>query len=152
MKTRETVPQMDARAFASVCEKVGMKSTRQRREIFSALLNTDEHPDAETVFTQLKRHLPALSLDTVYRNLRLFEAHGVVRRVGSGYRARYDANMSPHDHFICVQCKRIIDIPCKNIDRHLPLSAPVEEIGTVSFWHIEVQGQCQDCSKHKTSR
>lgn len=59
----------------------------------------------------MKPKYPDLSLGTVYRNLKLLESNGAVRSVTvvDGCE-RYDARVSPHSHFVCRECGRIIDV------------------------------------------
>ena len=69
------------------------------------------HPTAEELYQRLKPDNPALSLATVYRNLRQLEACGRLRRVavpdGSD---RYDGRLDPHEHMICETCGRAVDL------------------------------------------
>ncbi len=79
--------------FAKSCKSLGIKATHQRIEIYRELARTSEHPDVETLFQRIRRRIPSISLDTVYRNLRLFEEKGLIKRVGiRGEKTRFDAN------------------------------------------------------------
>jgi Fur family peroxide stress response transcriptional regulator len=127
------------------CARAGIKATQQRREIHRELSNTDEHPDAEALYVRVRRRVPAISLDTVYRNLRLLEDHGIIRKVGvTGYRTRFDANMDPHHHFVCVQCGLIRDFYDARFDRYRA-AASVRKIGKVDSLHVELRGVCRGC-------
>jgi len=58
----------------------------------------------------VRRRITAISLDTVYRTLRLFEGKRLLSRVScSGDRARFDANTDRHHHFICTKCGGVRD-------------------------------------------
>ena len=48
------------------------------------MLNTKAHPSAETIYNDLKGENPDLSFATVYRNLKLLEELGKIRRVYVG--------------------------------------------------------------------
>ena len=89
-----------------------LRYSRQRERIYEYLITTAEHPTAEMVHSALRKESPELSLGTVYRNLKLLEELGRVRRVttydGS---ERYDAICENHAHFICETCGTIRDIP-----------------------------------------
>lgn len=93
-----------------------LRHSRQRDRIFQCVQETKEHPSAEMVYSSLKDEIPGLSLGTVYRNLKLLEGLGKVRRVTS-YQGvdRYDAICEDHVHFICQHCGCIEDI--QRIDR-----------------------------------
>jgi len=121
-------------------------------EICRELARMHEHPDAETVCRRVRRRLPGLSLDTVYRTLKTLEAEGVIRRVGSGGdRVRFDANLERHHHFICSRCGAVHDFPCKAFDR---LTAPrnVKAIGVAHTVNVEVRGLCAACAAAERQR
>ena len=89
-------------AFKEHCRKTGLKATHQRTEIYRELAATEVHPDAETIFRNVRERIPAMSFDTVYRTLRTLEEKGLIARVGTPLeRSRFDANMMKHHHFVC---------------------------------------------------
>lgn len=90
-----------------------LKITPQRELIFKLLAQSKEHPTAEFLFEKLKHELPAVSLNTVYKTLDLFERKGLVKRfiINIGENVyHYDANTLPHAHIICINCGRVDDI------------------------------------------
>ena len=106
------------RGFSEVCRSFGVKATHQRTEIYRELAQTKEHPDAETIYARVRKRIPAMSLDTVYRTLRLLEEKKIISRVGSlGERTRFDANTDRHHHFICKRCGYIGDFYNARIQR-----------------------------------
>jgi Fur family peroxide stress response transcriptional regulator len=139
-------PPLSTDWFLEQCARAGIKATQQRREIYRELARTEEHPDAETVYTRVKRRVPAISLETVYRNLRTLEEHGVIRKVSAtDYRTRFDANIAPHHHFVCTQCGMIRDFHEDRLDGFEPPD-DVRALGEVKTWHLELRGVCRDCS------
>ena len=75
------------------------------------LRSTDSHPTAARIRDALTAQSPGISLATVYRNLEVLLAEGVVREVAcEGGPARYDANVEPHHHFTCEFCGDIADV------------------------------------------
>jgi Fe2+ or Zn2+ uptake regulation protein len=72
---------------------------------------TDQHPTAARVHEALRSEMPALSLGTVYRNLEILVAEGLVDEVPcSDGASRYDGNVEPHHHFNCESCGQILDV------------------------------------------
>ncbi len=131
--------------FIAACRRQGVKATRQRMEILRELAATGEHPDAETVFSRVRRRLPSISLDTVYRTLHMLQEKGVIARVPSMQdRARFDANMDRHHHFVCTVCGRISDFYSAALDSFAPPPA-VRALGAVDSVHIELRGRCRKC-------
>jgi len=134
-------------AFKEHCRKTGLKATHQRTEIYRELAATKEHPDAETIFRNVRERIPAMSFDTVYRTLRTLEEKGVIARVGTPLeRSRFDANMMKHHHFVCEKCGSVRDFYSPKFDG---LTAPddVRELGTPNSVHVEVRGVCNVCRR-----
>jgi Fur family peroxide stress response transcriptional regulator len=134
-------------AFAEHCRKAGLKATHQRTEIYRELAATTEHPDADTVHAGVRQRIPALSLDTVYRTLRLLEQKGVIMPVGSlGTRTRFDANLEPHHHFVCIKCGVIRDFSSASLNKvNVPQEA--KHFGKPTAVQVEVKGICSQCQE-----
>jgi Fe2+ or Zn2+ uptake regulation protein len=91
----------------------GLRLTRPRRIILEVVRATDAHPTAAFVFQRVRRRLPRVSLATVYRNLRMLAAEGLLAERADQAGLRFDANTGPHDHFTCLACGRIYDVPVR---------------------------------------
>jgi len=150
MMPREQVEKRIAE-FLDICRQQGVKATHQRTEILRELACSDEHPDAETILARVRQRIPAISVDTIYRTLRLLEERGVIARVSSMRdRARYDANTDRHHHFVCTECGMIGDFYSAAVDR-FPVPREVSEIGSVEGVYVELRGICRNC-KQKTAK
>ncbi|MCX8037298.1 MAG: transcriptional repressor [Candidatus Sumerlaeia bacterium] len=135
-----------------ICRRAGMKATHQRLEILHEILQASDHPSAELIHQRVRRRLPTVSLDTVYRTLAVFDQHGVITRVfSSAGCVRYDPVRERHDHFVCDQCNRILDCRVSGADR-LRLPASVRVMGTVERIQVEVRGVCKACLKQGRTR
>ncbi len=134
------------KAFVEACRRNGVKITHQRIEIFREVAGTEEHPDAETVYERVRKRLPTISVDTVYRTLSLLEKLKLLSRVRTlSDRTRFDANTKPHHHFVCSRCGLIKDFPSPETTMlHVP--AEVLTWGTVHSIHLELEGVCRECS------
>jgi Fur family peroxide stress response transcriptional regulator len=139
-------------AFAEACRQAGVRMTHQRMEIFREVAKTDEHPDAETIYTRVRRRIPVISLDTVYRTLTTLERLGVVSRVYALCdRARFDALTNPHHHFVCTECGTLRDFFSAEAN-NLPIPEEVESWGIVKSIHVEVRAVCSKCANRKKDR
>jgi Fur family peroxide stress response transcriptional regulator len=137
------------KGFPNVCRRYGVKATHQRAEIYRELAGTDEHPDAETLYTRVRKRIPEISLDTVYRTLRLLEKKGLITRVGSlGEKTRFDANTNRHHHFVCTECGFIGDIYNEEWN-NIPAPNKVGTMGTVNSIHVELRGLCKTCQRKR---
>src|SRR5690606_5136679 len=135
--------------FVEACRAQGIKTTNQRMEILQELARSEQHPDAESLFLGVRKRLPSLSLDTVYRTLRLFEERGIITRVGSiKERARFDANTKRHHRCSCTRCGLISEFYSGTLDRLDPPSE-VEAVGTTDTVYIGLRGICNACQAKK---
>lgn len=131
--------------FVQVCRRQGIKATHQRTEILRELAGSEEHPDAEMIHVRVRQRIPAISVDTIYRTLKLLEEKGVIARVVSTRdRARFDANMNRHHHFVCIECGMIGDFYSDALDR-LPVPSEVAEMGSIDGVYVELRGRCRKC-------
>lgn len=136
-------------AFDDLCKQHGIKATHQRMEIYRELVLTEEHPDAETIYRKVRARVPSISLDTVYRTLRLFEEKDMISRVGlQGDKTRFDGNTRQHHHFVCVQCGLVSDFYSDELN-HFPPPRDVRAMGAVESVHVEMRGVCRACRKQR---
>ena len=132
--------------FEEVCRNSGMKLTHQRMEIFREVAQTSAHPDAKKVYQGVCERMPTISLDTVYRTLWMLKDLGLITALGpSRERTRFDANLSHHHHFMCVQCGLTRDFYSNAFDE-LRLPDSVKAFGRVETTQVEVKGVCLKCN------
>jgi len=152
MRTHEELRRMTER-FEKVLRDAGVKLTPQRLAIYRETARTGDHPTIETIYRHVRRKMPGLSLDTVYRTLDVFRELGLVTTIRPfPDRVRFDANMSPHHHFICRRCGATRDFDAPGLNAlEIPKSA--RALGCVESAHLEVRGVCPACANRKnTSR
>jgi Fur family peroxide stress response transcriptional regulator len=149
MKMEANEVEKRVQMLSEVCQRYGIKATHQRAEIYRELAGTNEHPDAETIYTRVRKRIPAISLDTVYRTLRMLEKKGLISRVGSlGEKTRFDANTDPHHHFLCTKCGFMGDIYNEKWN-NFGTPRDVKTLGTVNSIHVELRGFCKACQKRR---
>src|SRR5271156_1698830 len=104
--------------FAERCRKGGLAVTPQRLAIIRVLLASDEHPRADVIYDQVRNQHPPISLATVHRTLETLCEIGEARKVTMLHdSARYDGNLAPHHHVVCVKCRRVRDIEISGLER-----------------------------------
>ena len=93
-----------------------LKYSRQRESIKEFLQTRHDHPTADTVYMEIRRQYPNISLGTVYRNLSLLASLGEITKITCIDGAdRFDADTRPHYHFMCTECGCVEDIPMEPI-------------------------------------
>jgi Fur family peroxide stress response transcriptional regulator len=132
--------------FEEICRHSGAKLTPQRMEIFRQVAKSGDHPDAENVLQGVHKRMPTVSMDTVYRTLWWLKDLGLITVLGPPReRARFDANLSRHHHFVCTQCGLTRDFFSAEFDS-LQLPDSVQSIGHAEKTQVEVKGLCLECA------
>ncbi len=128
-----------------LCRQAGIKVTHQRLEIFREISSAKDHPSAEVLYERLKRRLPTISLDTVYRTLATFEGLGLIKKVHLlSDQTRFDPDTGVHHHFICARCRKIIDFDWPDFDAVRP-PGQTGKFGRVLAQQAELLGICKEC-------
>lgn len=122
-----------------------LKYSRQREAIKEFLNSRTDHPTADTVYMNIRKEFPNISLGTVYRNLALLSDIGEILKLSTGAGGdRFDANTSPHYHFICSKCHDVIDLEMPNIDK-IDKIAGESFNGEVEGHTVYFYGKCEKC-------
>lgn len=128
-----------------------LKYSRQREAIKNFLMNRNDHPTADTIYTCLREEYPNISLGTVYRNLSLLEEIGEISKISVGSGAdHYDGDTTQHQHFICTRCNQVYDIQIKNIDSIVEEAAKSFP-GIIESYRVNFYGICETCAKNNMS-
>ena len=139
-------------SFREMCTNRGLRITPQRTEVFREVARTDEHPDADVVARRVRRRIPNISLDTVYRVLYRLEDEGLISRVQvSSGRLRFDGNAENHHHFVCSRCGLIRDFTSDELD-HIHVPDEVSSWGAIEERHLMVRGICRQCLNQRPRR
>jgi len=125
----------------------GTNFSRQREAILTYLHSTTAHPTAETVYQEVRKTYPKISLGTVYRNLNLLADSGEALRLncGDGYE-RFDGNPKPHFHFYCRKCGQVMDLDIAELSTMNELAAQLFD-GSIEGSLTYFYGVCPDCKQ-----
>ena len=120
-----------------------MKFSKQRELILNYILNSHEYLTADTIYTDLKKDNPELSLGTVYRNLTKLTEIGAIKKVSLPNQVdKFDKNLDPHAHFICDECGSITDINISGVDSFLNKISDEEGI-SIRKYDLTLNGKCK---------
>lgn len=136
--------------YEEAIRRGGLRSTKQRREVFGVLLDKRDHPTATEIFQRTKTKIPAISLATVYNCLETLVECGLARQVHIDREpTRYCPNLSSHGHFVCTVCEEVwdIDIPSTN-ESNSPWCLP--EGCAVTSSDVTLHGLCPRCNTKKS--
>jgi Fur family peroxide stress response transcriptional regulator len=123
-----------------------LKMTNQRIAVYREIMRNRAkhfHPTAEQVYEGVRKQLPAISLNTVYRTLTSLVEKGLVKRLSSFTSSDlYDGFLSDHWHFVCIRCGSVQDIFVEN-KRFPDVSGKIT--GSVKEIVVQFRGVCRDC-------
>lgn len=132
-----------------LCRQRHLRLTPQRLGIFLLLQGSKDHPSADSIFREIRKTFPRISFDTVNRTLISFARFGLLKVVeGGGKPKRYDPDLSPHHHFHCLECKKIIDFDEPAFDR-ISIPASLSRRFAVRARRVVLEGLCEDCQKRE---
>jgi len=133
--------------FVGRCREQGIAVTPQRLAVIEALLSSEEHPSSDQICAAVRRQHPHVSLATVHRILEQFCEVGEARKVTRLHDvARYDGNVEPHHHVLCVRCRRVHDVEIPDVDK---LLEGATSLGPFSLLRclVEIEALCKDCQR-----
>ena len=119
------------------------RATRQNTAIREAIEAAGRPLSPTEVLDEARRHVAALGLATVYRNLKALVDAGAIQVVTlPGEVARYEvAQRGHHHHFRCDVCQRVFDVHACPGD----LAGLAPPGFSVSRHEITLYGRCSDC-------
>ncbi len=122
-----------------------LKYSRQRESIKEFLSSRTDHPTAVTIYHNLQKVYPNISLGTVYRNLSLLAELGEINRISTEEGGdRFDAVTAPHNHFYCRKCHRLLDLKM-NDTAQIMAEASANFGGRIESCTTLFRGVCEDC-------
>ena len=125
---------------------MALKHSKQRDLIKEFLMTRKDHPTADTVYMNVRQQNPSISLGTVYRNLTLLADIGEISRLRLGDGVdHFDADTSPHYHFVCTHCGSVIDLEMETLTG-ITEQAANSFNGTIEGHVTYFYGTCAHCT------
>ena len=123
------------------------RMTHQRQLILDEIQKVKTHPTADEVYELVRKRLPRISLGTVYRNLEILSARGLIQRIGpTSQQMRFDGDTKDHYHIRCVSCGRVEDAPMISVS-DLEDAVRNQSDYSIVGHRLEFMGICPACRK-----
>ena len=120
--------------------------TKQRKLIYQIVKDSMSHLSAEEIFFRAKQVMPSISMGTVYRNLGLMVEDKELRKIPfKGKSDLFDATMYDHEHAVCVECGKVVDIFIDDLKEKIKNSLD----GDLQDYNLTINYICSDCIKKK---
>ncbi len=119
--------------------------TKQRQAVLQVIQDSEEHLTANEVFDKARKIQPGISFATVYYSLRFLKEQGMIGEVRFGSdAARFDRTLDRHDHAICNECGKLIDLNLPIPDEILKKGERLSKFKADSI-EVVLRGLCPDC-------
>ena len=126
-------------------ESLGL--TKQRKVVLQSIRAANEHLTANEIFEHSKSLLPSISFATVYNSLRyLKEAGHIAEKNFENGATRYDRITARHDHALCIECGKLIDMKL-DLPKELVKAAAKSSKFKPESIELTLRGFCPECSK-----
>jgi Fe2+ or Zn2+ uptake regulation protein len=97
------------------------------------------------VYEGVRKKLTRISKATVYSNLRFLAEKSLIKEVNIKGVSRFEANLVPHHHIICIGCGKISDYESEELtDYSLKIASDIEDF-QVETTDTNFYGFCKEC-------
>lgn len=124
-------------------QKHNIKPSMQRISIMKYLMEHRTHPTVDEIYTALSPAIPTLSKTTVYNTLKILSEQGAAQTLTIDERNTcYDADTTPHAHFLCKRCGKIYDLPYDATKKVVEMNMEGHEVQEIHYYY---KGFCRHC-------
>ncbi|MFD1849460.1 Fur family transcriptional regulator [Oceanobacillus bengalensis] len=121
----------------------GYKATGKRKDILNYFADSDGYRTAKDLIKFLEKKDDAVSFDTIYRNLHLYNEVGILETTELNGEKHFRMNCTHHHHhhFICNKCGKTKEIEVCPMDEVTRSLANYE----IDGHKFEIYGLCPTC-------
>ncbi|MEK7483503.1 MAG: Fur family transcriptional regulator [Planctomycetota bacterium] len=134
---------------SALLNRLGLRPTKMRCLILQILLEKKIHPTPYQLLEMLNQQEgEEISIATLYQNLEKLVQEGLLKRfLDTKGLARFDINLDPHYHLVCLNCGNIADVEENNVlHKSLnPLKKQLPEDWQLNDISVEFKGFCPEC-------
>ena len=131
--------------YAMLLKRSGLKATFQRINILE-VIEKHGHMAIESIYDEVVKVHPSLSLATIYKNIILMTEKGVLVEVPiAGKKPKYELKKSDHIHLVCTVCGEVKDKPCLEATDKILYELTDKEHFTLNKRQINLYGVCSAC-------
>jgi len=133
--------------FTEYLLKRDLKNTPERATILNEIEGINQHFEPDTLLFRLKNKHVKISRATIYRTLELLLDCGLVKKnIFENGITLYEKNFGTHahDHFLCMQCGKIIEFFDQDLNKiHVRLAKKHEFL--ITDYSHQIYGRCKNC-------
>ncbi|WP_281744208.1 Fur family transcriptional regulator [Thermanaerovibrio acidaminovorans] len=126
--------------------EAGCKITSQRIAIVRALEGRKDHPSAETIYGEVLRLHPSMSIATIYGTLKMMAKVNLVKVLSiDDRRVYFDPNTNNHGHYLCEKCGRLFDLDHIDASDLKTIRLSPDDHSSVLRFELFAYGICSSC-------
>ncbi len=133
--------------FAKFLKDNSVRHSGQREKILDVFLNTGKHLTVAEIYQLVRKKYPEIGYATVYRAMKVVEDSGLAETLDFGdgvTRYEHKYGRQHHDHLICCQCGKSIEVVKLEIEKLQEKMA--KEHGFTPIRHkLQIFGICKNC-------
>ena len=122
--------------------------TDQQQELVRHIFARHQHFETDDLLAELRRANRRVSRATVYRTLAKLVDAGLLRKIEIGSRTVFDHDYGYpwHEHFVCSECRKMIEFTDESIVKAVKAIA-AEHRFRVAGYDLVVNGTCAECNE-----
>jgi Fur family ferric uptake transcriptional regulator len=130
----------------------GKRATVQRKLLLDLIQQADGHLDADDLYRRVRELGHAISLSTVYRNLKLFKDRGLVeeRHFAEEHHHYEPKAVGEHHHLVCSVCGEVIEF-VSPLTKQMKRQVELKNGFVITDVEIRMKGYCPRCRRNKES-
>ena len=97
--------------FKELCRRRNLRVTEQRLEIFRTVASPKSTPARRPYLGRCAKKCPIFRWIPCTAPSLPWKRPAWCRAVGNSNKARFDADLTPHSHFLCTACGEVYDVP-----------------------------------------
>jgi len=138
---------LDIDQILKTLKEQGYKSTEQRKEIISSILDQNRYVSAKDILNKVQEKFPGVSFDTIYRNLSILSELDLIEENKRDGEAKYRVSCTDehHHHIVCTSCGITKMLPECPMDLLQGLAGDFKVTGHT----FEIYGICNECQTEK---
>lgn len=133
--------------YATLLKECGLKATFQRMNMLESI-EKHGHMSIESIYDEVVKTHPSLSLATVYKNIVLMVDNGVLVEVPiEGKKSKYELTKEDHIHLVCTACGEVEDRPHMQATDSILHTLTSNEHFKLQKQQINLYGICSHCQE-----
>ncbi len=124
----------------------GKRATSQRKILLDLIQQANGHVDADELYRRAREQEHAISLSTVYRNLKLFKDLGLVeeRHFDEEHHHYESKDVAEHHHLLCSICGKVVEF-VSPLAKQMKRQIESKNGFVITDVEIRMRGYCASC-------